>query len=177
MGAGKQKIFIYGLLDKNDQVFYVGRTKNLNKRMSTYRSLNAHDNEDLLKKLKENGVRYVILRECFYSADCHEYEEIRKRSGLVNIIKDPRKPFHSWRPKKIWQVDGSRSPSTSYFLHMKNAFGHDCSDIKRQLKEMSDKNRMAYEMKLSNLLFNRLESVRKWAFGIVKKIEAKEIVI
>ena len=151
MPASSVKTVIYGLCDKEGAVFYVGKTRNLKKRMTAYKSSNFHGNRKLGEMIKKNGVRYVILREVEYDSTQAEFEEISKLSGLVNIIKDPRLPFLSGG-QKDWTVNGTKHPTALYKNTMRIRFGDSCQWLDDALKNMDTKKRLDIEMKFAEFL-------------------------
>jgi len=169
MGTG----VIYGLTDSNGRVFYVGQSKNLKKRLRSYKCGCFHGNKRLEKSVKKHGLNHVVLRSVNLEyLDQAEYEEISKRSRLTNVIMDPRKPFCSFKEKKPWVVPGVKAPSSMYLHNMRIRFGKKCEQFKDALSKKTDEERMVVEMKLAERLLGvgLDDQIEKWSFSISKRL-------
>jgi predicted GIY-YIG superfamily endonuclease len=140
---------IYGLTDGDGSVFYVGQTKNMQKRMAAYRAGSFHGNRDLAEKVFAHGVRPVVLREGCENLTAAEFEEIAARKGLVNLITSEAQALRYAKSNKPWRVVGAETPSAAYMRHMRNAFGVSCDWLKQAIKAASDGRRMEIERGLA----------------------------
>lgn len=145
----KRRPVIYGLLDKSGDVFYVGKTVNLTKRMAAYKSGRFHGNRALAAKIEENGLAHIILRSDCEDINAEEFAEIQSRSGLVNLITSPRQPLRYAKSNKPWVLPGVTLPSTAYMRHMRNAFGVSCKWMKDALNAQSDEERVKSERRIA----------------------------
>jgi len=152
MPAGRPSKYnpvVYGLTDKDGVVFYVGQTKNLQQRMSAYKSGRCHGNRSLSAMIEKHGVNHVILRSGCKDLTSEEFEEIEARSGLVNLITSRSQALRYAKTTKPWIVSGVASPSTAYMRHMKNAFNTSCQWMKDELNSQSDGDRVKSELRIA----------------------------
>jgi predicted GIY-YIG superfamily endonuclease len=152
MTAGKStKGVIYGLVDRNGKVFYVGQTKNLKKRISAYKSGRFHQNGGLADMIFLHGVNPVVLRDDPDDLTEAEFEEISARSELVNLILSKDEALRYAKSTKPWAVAGLQLPSTIYMRHMRNAFGQSCEWLKRHIATLSQQDRLSLEKRFSDI--------------------------
>lgn len=147
----KRKPIIYGLVDKAGDVFYVGKTVNLTKRMAAYKSGRFHGNRALAAKIEENGVVPVILRSECGDINAEEFAEIQSRNGLVNLITSPHETLRYAKSNKPWVFPGVMLPSTAYMRHMRNAFGVSCKWMKDALNAQDDEERVKSERRIAEI--------------------------
>jgi predicted GIY-YIG superfamily endonuclease len=141
---------IYGLVDRDGKVFYVGQTKNLKKRISAYKSGRFHQNGGLADMISMHGVNPVVLRDDPDNLTEAEFEEISERSGLVNLILSKDEALRYAKSTKPWAVAGLQLPSTIYMRHMRNAFGQSCEWLKRHIVTLSQEDRLSLEKRFSD---------------------------
>lgn len=140
---------VYGLCDDVGNVFYVGQTVSLRRRMASYRSGRFHGNAALAAKVDAFGLNVVVLRECTEGLTKAEFEEIAARGDLVNLIKTEGEALRYAASSKPWVVPGLQLPTTVYMRHMRNAFGQACGRLKKQLVIMTDDERLAVELRFA----------------------------
>lgn len=156
---------IYGLHDGSGNIFYVGKSSNLKKRLAAYKGGRFHGNRALASKIREFGVNYIIIRINPPDIDEAEFEEITSRNGLVNIIVDRQQPLIFSRSHKPWIVPGVKCPSSQYLMFMRNAFGLSLLYIKASLAKMCDTARMMAERRFAKIMSGR-PSIEKWEIGV-----------
>ena len=161
---------IYGLLDNEGEVYYVGQTKKLKNRISCYRRGEFHGNKKLERKALSSGeINFCILAHNPEDLNQSEFEEISKREDLCNIIKDPRNVLACQLERKPWNVKGTSTPSRLWFMSMRNKFGKKCDDVKDAISKMNDSERMKYECSMAEMFCKAgmEKKVERWVLGVL----------
>ena len=159
---------VYGLHDGSGNVFYVGKSKNLRKRLSIYRRGHFHGNRRLEEKVAEHGLHIIVLRD--NPSDLHnaEFDEIESRQGLVNCITDRNAHLYMAKSTKPWVVAGVKCPSAQVQREYISLTGkRHPSELFNRLNGMSDCERLETECKIAVEFHGKITGIQKWIDGVV----------
>lgn len=142
---------VYALKNSDKGVFYVGQTKNLQKRSMSYFNPNQCHNVELAEYLRGSAFDVVVLE--FEPKDINKAEQryIKQYAGrLFNRISIP---YAKWleKPKQPWNAGtGIRCPSDYLMWTTAKSAGVKKSDvfdgIKTTIDSMTTKERITFEV-------------------------------
>lgn len=103
---------VYALRNDDKGVFYVGQTKNLQKRAASYFNPNQCHNAELAEYLRSNAFEVVVLG--FNLKDINKAEQFYIKQHAGRLFNRISIPYAKWleKPKQPWSAgSGIRCPS------------------------------------------------------------------
>jgi hypothetical protein len=160
---------IYALCDASGVPFYVGKSKNIKKRLQSYASMNAHGNKALLGKLQDwrHHQKWFALSINPEDVTKEEYMWINRLDGLCNIMV---KPFQA-KSRKPWVAMGVKCPTAQVRQHVKRNLSGNVDWVKDYCDSLNESERLEFECAVALASFNTClgPSMRRWADGVVGK--------
>jgi len=135
---------VYGLINDDNELFYVGRTGNPQKRFAHYKNGRAHGNAELESRIK-GGFNVFIF--AYSPADINKLEQdliAANADSIVNVIGCGIS-FENNRKVKPWFAGSGVKCPSDYLMH---SFGRksDFKEVIRLRDKLSDVDRSAYEV-------------------------------
>lgn len=170
---------IYAICDTNDIPIYVGKSKNLRKRIEPYLYPESCHNSLLRAFLLSNDLIVKVLEYNPQDINTAEKFWIKKhKKTLLNLVGGGDQ---NWRhhTRKPWMANQSiKCPSDMLLRYLKNRERKGYNDIKKDIDEkrnsMDTKGRATYEVMLAKTNYSRFaKPIEKWlSYTETRLIEA-----
>ena len=154
---------IYALCRSDWTPFYIGKSKNMTKRLQAYKSQRSHGNPALGDELKKwsKHQNYMILEVDPDDVTASEYKWINKTPNLCNIML---KPFYA-QSSKPWVAPGVKCPTAQIRMHVKRNLGGNVDWIKSHAESLDEQSRLELECRMALAFMHTClgASLQKWA--------------
>ena len=170
---------VYGLAGADNQIVYVGATRNPKRRFAFYRSNKSCHNDRLSKWLTKNDCFVHVLHKGLDGLFQAERREIKSRSGLFNLICGGEQNWRDHAQKPWMGGTGILCPSAVILRNLKMT-NNPCHGAYKKIwtarsASMTDSERTIAEIQLAMKL-PQCNRIKKWlqvsSDRMIKHLEA-----